>query len=116
MKPDLESLCGNPVIIGAGLAGLMTALRLAPHPVTLLSKAPLGVEASTPWAQGGLAAALGDDEARLAEKRQVPRDRRPGRIELARQISRGARSGAQQLEDLATRGIGKGAERVVKGA
>ncbi|HZC97378.1 MAG TPA: FAD-dependent oxidoreductase, partial [Bradyrhizobium sp.] len=62
MNTNLNTLAGNPVIIGAGLAGLMTALRLAPHPVTLLSKAPLGVEASTPWAQGGLAASLGDDD------------------------------------------------------
>ena len=62
MNTNLNTPAGNPVIIGAGLAGLMTALRLAPHPVTLLSKAPLGVEASTPWAQGGLAASLGDDD------------------------------------------------------
>jgi L-aspartate oxidase len=62
MKPNLETLAGIPLIIGGGLAGLMTALRLAPHPVVLLSKAPLGAEASTPWAQGGLAASLGDDD------------------------------------------------------
>jgi L-aspartate oxidase len=62
MNPNLATLSGSPLIIGGGLAGLMTALRLAPHPVVLLSKAPLGVEASTPWAQGGLAASLGDDD------------------------------------------------------
>jgi L-aspartate oxidase len=54
---------GNPVIIiGGGLAGLMTALRLAPVPTVLLSRSPLGIDASTPWAQGGLAASLGDDD------------------------------------------------------
>jgi L-aspartate oxidase len=62
MNADFDALAGRPVIIGGGLAGLMTALRLAPHPVVLLSKAPLGEEASTPWAQGGLAASLGHDD------------------------------------------------------
>ncbi len=51
------------IIIGGGVAGLATALRLAPMPVTLLVHAPLGTEASTPWAQGGIAAALGADDA-----------------------------------------------------
>jgi L-aspartate oxidase len=40
----------------------MTALYLAPEPVVLLSKSPLGAEASSLWAQGGLAAAMGDDD------------------------------------------------------
>ncbi len=52
----------SPVIIGAGLAGLMTALHLAPTPCIVLSKAPLGTEASTAWAQGGVAASLGADD------------------------------------------------------
>jgi L-aspartate oxidase len=51
-----------PVIIGGGAAGLMTALEMAPEPVVLLSKAPLGAEASSLWAQGGLAAAMGEDD------------------------------------------------------
>ena len=51
------------VIVGGGVAGLATALRLAPMPVTVLVHAPLGTEASTPWAQGGIAAALGEDDA-----------------------------------------------------
>jgi L-aspartate oxidase len=50
MTADLSSLAGRPVIIGAGLAGLMTALRTAPLPVVLLSRAPLGMEASSAWA------------------------------------------------------------------
>jgi L-aspartate oxidase len=41
---------------------LMTALHLAPEPVLLLSRSPLGWDASSAWAQGGLAAALGDDD------------------------------------------------------
>lgn len=46
------------LIIGAGLAGLFLALRLAPRPCTIISPAPLGKAASSAWAQGGLAAAL----------------------------------------------------------
>ncbi|MBP0583253.1 L-aspartate oxidase [Labrys sp. LIt4] len=52
----------RPVVVGAGLAGLMTALCLAPEPVVLLSRAPLGAETSTAWAQGGLAASLAADD------------------------------------------------------
>ena len=50
------------IVIGAGIAGLMTALELAPRPVVVISKGPLGGEGSTLWAQGGLAAALGPDD------------------------------------------------------
>jgi L-aspartate oxidase len=53
---------GAPVIIGGGLAGLMTALALAPLPVLLVTKAPLGLEASSALAQGGIAASLGADD------------------------------------------------------
>ena len=46
------------VVLGAGLAGLFCALRLAPRPVTLLTGAPIGHGASSSWAQGGIAAAV----------------------------------------------------------
>lgn len=46
------------LIVGAGLAGLFLALRLAPRLCTVISPAPLGQAASSAWAQGGLAAAL----------------------------------------------------------
>ena len=52
----------NPVVIGAGLAGLMAALHMAPQPVTVLTRAPLGEQAASAWAQGGLAAAIGADD------------------------------------------------------
>lgn len=53
---------GDVVIVGAGLAGLFTALQLAPMPVTVLAAAPLGKGASTGWAQGGVAAAVGGND------------------------------------------------------
>jgi L-aspartate oxidase len=57
---------GAPVIIGGGLAGLMTALALAPRPVLLLTSASLGSESSSVLAQGGIAASIGaDDDASL---------------------------------------------------
>lgn len=54
---------GRPVIIGGGLAGLLTALRLAPMPVLVLAGAPLGQGAASAWSQGGLAAAVGPDDS-----------------------------------------------------
>jgi L-aspartate oxidase len=58
----LHDTNGAAVIIGGGIAGLMTALALAPQPVTLLTKAPLGFEASSVLAQGGIAASIGADD------------------------------------------------------
>jgi L-aspartate oxidase len=51
------------VIVGAGLAGLFCALKLAPRPVTVISAAPLGEGASTAWAQGGIAAAVAEGDS-----------------------------------------------------
>ncbi len=57
------------LIVGAGLAGLFLALKLAPRRCVVLSQAPLGHGSSSAWAQGGLAAALapGDDPKLHAE-------------------------------------------------
>lgn len=51
------------LIVGAGLAGLFCALKLAPRPVTVLSPKPLGSGASSAWAQGGVAAAVGPGDS-----------------------------------------------------
>ena len=51
------------LIVGAGLAGLFLALRLAPRKCTVICPAPLGQAASSAWAQGGLAAALAPDDS-----------------------------------------------------
>jgi L-aspartate oxidase len=63
MSAEILSLRGRVVIVGAGIAGLMTALELAPRPVVVLSKGPLGAECSTLWAQGGLAAAFAPSDS-----------------------------------------------------
>jgi L-aspartate oxidase len=57
-----SAFAGQPVVVGAGIAGLMTALALAPEPVVLLSYGDLGSQTSTAWAQGGLAASIGSDD------------------------------------------------------
>ncbi len=60
--PDGKFGPGDIVVIGAGLAGLFTALKLTPLPVTVVSAAPLGQGASSAWAQGGIAAAVGEGD------------------------------------------------------
>jgi L-aspartate oxidase len=50
------------LVIGGGVAGLAAAIRLAPLPVTVIAGAKLATGAATAWAQGGIAAAMGDDD------------------------------------------------------
>jgi L-aspartate oxidase len=60
---ELIPATSDVVIVGAGLAGLFCALKLAPRPVTVISAAPLGEGASTAWAQGGIAAAVAEGDS-----------------------------------------------------
>lgn len=50
------------VIVGAGLAGMFTALKLSPHPAVLISPVPLGEGTASGWAQGGIAAAVSEGD------------------------------------------------------
>ena len=50
--------CKGALILGAGVAGLFTALKLAPFPSLVLAGARPGVSGSSAWAQGGIAAAV----------------------------------------------------------
>ena len=59
------------VIVGAGLAGLCTALHLAEHRrVIVLAKRSL-VEGATAWAQGGIVGVLGADDSVAAHVRDT---------------------------------------------
>jgi L-aspartate oxidase len=59
----VSALRTDVAIVGGGLAGLMTALALAPRAVTVIANASLGDGAATGWAQGGIAAAFAADDA-----------------------------------------------------
>jgi L-aspartate oxidase len=61
--PKVQSGASGVVVVGAGLAGLFTALKLAPLPVTVVSGARLGEGASSLWAQAGIAAALAEGDS-----------------------------------------------------
>ena len=50
------------LILGAGIAGLFTALKLAPFPTLVLAGSRPGASGSSAWAQGGIAAAVGQGD------------------------------------------------------
>ncbi|MGH7330619.1 MAG: FAD-dependent oxidoreductase, partial [Polyangiaceae bacterium] len=61
------------IVVGAGIAGLVTALGVADAGCTtiVLCKGKLGEIAATAWAQGGIAAALGEDDAPIFHARDT---------------------------------------------
>lgn len=59
---DVNDWRTNVVVVGSGVAGLSTALALAPTPVTVITKTPTAASGSSIWAQGGIAAAIGADD------------------------------------------------------
>lgn len=87
------------LIVGAGLAGLFCALKLAPRPVTVLSPKPLGSGASSAWAQGGVAAAVGPGDSAIAHAQDTAKAG-AGLVDL--QVAQSvAQEAAQRIEDLA---------------
>ncbi|MCJ2053824.1 L-aspartate oxidase [Methylobacterium sp. J-070] len=63
MNAIAPNMADRIVVVGGGVAGLSVALRLAPRPVTLITASALGLGTATGWAQGGIAAAVGGDDA-----------------------------------------------------
>ena len=51
------------VIVGGGVAGLNAALNLAPRKVCVITKNSLGINTSSSWAQGGIAAPFSKDDS-----------------------------------------------------
>ncbi len=64
MSRSIDSVieCKGALILGAGIAGLFTALKLAPFPATVLAGTRPGMSGSSAWAQGGIAAAMGEGD------------------------------------------------------
>ncbi|NBU12925.1 MAG: FAD-dependent oxidoreductase, partial [Betaproteobacteria bacterium] len=59
-SPPLDS---DVLILGSGLAGLVSALHLADHRrVTIVTKGAL-LDGSSAWAQGGIAAAMAREDS-----------------------------------------------------
>jgi L-aspartate oxidase len=59
------------LILGAGLAGLYTAIKLSPFPALILAGARAGTTGSSVWAQGGIAAAVGAGDSWQAHARDT---------------------------------------------
>jgi len=94
----------DAVVIGAGAAGLSVALGLDGRRVDLLAKGPLGRTGNSPWAQGGVAAAVGPGDSpeshaadtlavagELADPAAVGRMTAEGPRRLAQLLALGAR-------------------------
>lgn len=91
------------VIVGAGLAALYAALRLAPRPVLVISPEALGYGASSAWAQGGVAAAMAPGDTPEAHAADTVRAG-AGIVdaEVARLVTDVAREHILDLTDLGT--------------
>ncbi|SNT74532.1 L-aspartate oxidase [Paracoccus seriniphilus] len=91
------------VIVGAGLAALYAALKLAPRPVLMISPDPLGEGASSAWAQGGVAAAMSGDDSAEAHARDTMRAG-AGSVdaEIARMVTDEAQAHILDLTSLGT--------------
>lgn len=62
-QPHVRVTADDVVVVGTGMAGLITALSLAPRPVTLITKTPTLESGSSLWAKGGIAAAVGPGDS-----------------------------------------------------
>ncbi len=93
----------KPIILGAGLAGLTTALSLAPLPVILVSPRELGESCASAWAQGGIAAAIGaDDSAALHTQDTLAVGAGINDADIVRQTMQ---DGAAIIENFVTSGV-----------
>ena len=62
-QPTVRVTADDVSVVGTGMAGLITALSLAPRPVTLITKTPTLESGSSLWAKGGIAAAVGPGDS-----------------------------------------------------
>ncbi len=73
MTRHIDSIveCEGALVLGAGVAGLFTALKLGPFPSLVLAGARPGVSGSSAWAQGGIAAAVDPSDSWQAHARDT---------------------------------------------
>lgn len=94
---------GAVLIVGAGLAGLYLALKLAPRPVFVLTSRRSKDGAASAWAQGGIAAALHPDDSPESHARDTIAAG-DGLVDplIAKILSE---EGASRVHDLASMGV-----------
>jgi L-aspartate oxidase len=63
MRADNIIECKGALILGAGVAGLFTALKVSPFPALVVAGTRPGYSGSSAWAQGGIAAAMGESDS-----------------------------------------------------
>lgn len=91
------------IVVGSGVAGLSAALASVPRDVVLVSKAKLR-SGSSPWAQGGIAAAVGEgDDPALHAEDTVRVARGLGKPEVIRALVESAPAEIDRLIELGTR-------------
>jgi len=94
---------GSVLVVGAGLAGLYLALKLAPRKVYILTSRRSSVGAASAWAQGGIAAALSlDDSAESHAKDTIAAGDGLVDEEIAHIL---ASEGPSRVHDLAALGV-----------
>jgi len=91
------------IILGAGIAGLFTAIKLAPFPALVIASGRSGRSGSSVWAQGGIAAAVGVNDSPLFHAQDtVAAAAGIGDPRIAEIV---AREAPQRIEDLLHLGV-----------
>jgi L-aspartate oxidase len=92
------------LVIGSGLAGMMTAWRLRRHGPVLLATKKSVEDCASAWAQGGVACVMSPvDSVESHIRDTIETGGGLGRVDTIRKIVTGARAGIRLLEDMGLR-------------
>ena len=104
MRAEENTQHTDVVVVGAGVGGLRTTLELAPLRITLVTKTPFGVGGSSPFAQGGIAAAVDrEDSPELHAEDTIAAGGGLNNPAIVRLMTRRAPGEIRQLEAMGTR-------------